>query len=272
MRDYSKYDFYGLLGLERDCDFSLMKKAYYRKAKSCHPDLHGGSPGKEEEFKLVVLAFDVLSDPDKRAFYDSRRFAQPAERRLEGFDLSEFSVMDSDADDTLEELIVGNEIPEHSTLATLFMDLEKTEVFMAFREGKCLYRRKDYRAALDRFKDVVFTAPGNILYRYHLARTYASLGSFSLAAREYSEGIGLGEKRIPPQKLVKFHRELDFVRRKSNPLLQGIISLLRPRKEDNPFVDSEGRMVDEMNRAIGNISAEIEERRKQREKEKRMLE
>ena len=55
---------YKVLGVETDCDFASIKKAYYRRVKECHPDLFGGSKSKEEEFKFLVLAFDVLSDPD----------------------------------------------------------------------------------------------------------------------------------------------------------------------------------------------------------------
>jgi len=219
------------------------------------------------------LAFDILSDPDKRRYYELQRFAvTDADRRLEGFDPSEYSVMDSFADDTLEELLVGNEIPEHSTLATLFLDLEKTEVFIRFREAKYSYRKKDYRTAMEIMRDLVSTAPTNILYRYYLARAYASLGSLYLSENEYSEGIRLGLKRIPPQKLEKFQKELSLVRKKRNPILHGIASFFGKKKEERLFLDSQADMISEMNRAISNISRERIEREREREKEKRMIE
>ncbi len=270
MKDYSSYDFYAILGIERNSDFLRIKKAYYQRAKDCHPDLHGGSEKKTEEFKTLVLAFNVLSDPDQRYYYDFRHFStREVVRDLPSFMPSEFSVMDSPEDDTLEELIVGNNIPEYTTLATLFLDLVKTEVFMNFREGKYLYRQKQYRSALDFFNKTVSIAPTNILYRYYLARTYASLGKFSAATREYSEGIKLGDGRIPPQKLDRFHAELAFVGKKRNPLIRCIRSFFKIKKDNNIFFDSQGEMISEMNRAISKIN---DERRKKTEKNTPLIE
>ena len=55
---------YELLGISNDCGFSALKKAYYRRARECHPDRFGNSPEKAEEFKQVVEAFVTLSDPE----------------------------------------------------------------------------------------------------------------------------------------------------------------------------------------------------------------
>lgn len=271
MKDYSKYNLYSILNIMESASFEEIKKAYYKAAKTCHPDLHSGSPQKEEEFKQIVLAFDILSDPDKRKIYDLQRAKEKKDAILPGFEPSVSSIMDSEADDTLEELIVGNEVPEYTTLATLFLDLERTEVFMTFREGKYLYRNKKYKSAIDCFLKIVNIAPTNILYRCFLARTYASLRKFSPASKQYSEAIKIGENRIPPQKLEKIRKELEFVRKKQNPLIGGIFSIFSNGNKDRVFFDSQSDMLDEMNRAINHLNAEIEQKKLQEEKEKHIL-
>lgn len=57
---------YKILGIARQARAAAIKAAYRRKAKVKHPDA-GGDP---EEFRLLKLAADVLSDPNKRAKYD----------------------------------------------------------------------------------------------------------------------------------------------------------------------------------------------------------
>jgi curved DNA-binding protein CbpA len=59
--------FYEVLGVPPDADEATIKHAYRRLAAKHHPDRDGGS---EEEFKKVAEAYLVLSDPEKRAYYD----------------------------------------------------------------------------------------------------------------------------------------------------------------------------------------------------------
>ena len=62
-------DLYQLLGVDRDADADTIKKAYRRLARELHPDVNQ-DPANQERFKEVTLAYEVLSDPDKRAAYD----------------------------------------------------------------------------------------------------------------------------------------------------------------------------------------------------------
>ena len=60
-------DLYGLLGLPRNASADDVKKAYRKEALVKHPD----RGGNKEEFQKMQAAYEVLSDPDKRAHYDA---------------------------------------------------------------------------------------------------------------------------------------------------------------------------------------------------------
>ncbi len=66
----SLIDYYETLGLPRTATSDEIKQAYRKLAKKWHPDRNKGSKEAEERFKQVQEAYDVLSDPDKRAKYD----------------------------------------------------------------------------------------------------------------------------------------------------------------------------------------------------------
>lgn len=65
-------DYYEVLGVPREADADQIKKAYRRQALQWHPDRHRGDDRESAEarFRQVSEAYEVLSDPDKRARYD----------------------------------------------------------------------------------------------------------------------------------------------------------------------------------------------------------
>ena len=65
-----KRDFYEVLGIDKGADDAAIKKAYRSMAKKYHPDLNPGDKNAEEKFKEVNEAYEVLSDPQKKAAYD----------------------------------------------------------------------------------------------------------------------------------------------------------------------------------------------------------
>jgi len=63
-------DYYAILGIERNALSAEIKKAFRKKAKLLHPDTVNGSRESDEEIKLLLLAYSILSDPGKRSDYD----------------------------------------------------------------------------------------------------------------------------------------------------------------------------------------------------------
>ncbi len=65
-----KRDYYEVLGVGRDASIDEIKRSFRKLAKQYHPDMNDGDKVSEAKFKEVNEAYEVLSDPDKRARYD----------------------------------------------------------------------------------------------------------------------------------------------------------------------------------------------------------
>jgi len=66
----AKRDYYEVLDVQKTASAEEIKKAYRKKAIQYHPDKNPGDKEAEEKFKEAAEAYDVLSNPDKRARYD----------------------------------------------------------------------------------------------------------------------------------------------------------------------------------------------------------
>src|SRR2546421_11018168 len=89
----TKKDYYEILGVGRDSDDEVIKRAYRKLAMQHHPDRNVGDAEAEVKFKEAAEAYEVLRDPAKRQRYD--RYGHAG---LEGMGLPDFgsaeSVMD----------------------------------------------------------------------------------------------------------------------------------------------------------------------------------
>ncbi len=66
----AKEDYYKLLGVSQNASDGEIKKSYRRMAMKFHPDRNKDNPDAEEKFKAAKEAYEILSDPQKRAAYD----------------------------------------------------------------------------------------------------------------------------------------------------------------------------------------------------------
>ncbi|HVL74302.1 MAG TPA: DnaJ C-terminal domain-containing protein [Beijerinckiaceae bacterium] len=108
---------YDVLGVAKTASAEEIQKAYRRLAKKHHPDLNPGDKSAEERFKTVSVAYDLLSDPDKRARFDRGEIdasgaERPQQRYYRDFAGAGHEAYGSDAgfadfaaDDILSELL-----------------------------------------------------------------------------------------------------------------------------------------------------------------------
>ena len=98
-------DYYKILGVDKNIDQKDVKRAYLKRAKQFHPDLHPDDPKAKAKFQALTEAYDVIGDPEKRRKYDQygeqwkqadafgggQGFGGRGGNPFEGFDFSNFS-------------------------------------------------------------------------------------------------------------------------------------------------------------------------------------
>ena len=95
-KDLYEKDFYKVLGVDKKASADEIKKKYRSLARDLHPDKTQGDSALEEKFKAVSEAYEILSDPKKRAEYDEARslferggFRAPTGGGFQGGDFSD---------------------------------------------------------------------------------------------------------------------------------------------------------------------------------------
>ena len=100
----SKRDYYQVIGVARDASPEEIKSAFRKLAFQYHPD-HNHEEGAADKFKELNEAYQVLSDPGKRANYDHYGFANT---EAFGRDFNGFSGFNSDLGNIFEAFFGGN--------------------------------------------------------------------------------------------------------------------------------------------------------------------
>ncbi|TGZ38065.1 dnaJ homolog subfamily C member 17 [Temnothorax curvispinosus] len=87
MDPLTQMDLYGLLGVEPTASMPEIKKAYRKKALTCHPDKNPDNPRAAELFQELSKVLEILTDPKARAAYDQAIAARKqAKERVRQFD------------------------------------------------------------------------------------------------------------------------------------------------------------------------------------------
>ena len=96
-------DYYKILGVDKTIPQKDVKRAYLKRAKQFHPDLHPDDPKAKAKFQALNEAYDVIGDPEKRKKYDQYGeqwrhadqmgggFGGQGGNPFEGFDFSNFT-------------------------------------------------------------------------------------------------------------------------------------------------------------------------------------
>lgn len=251
-------NYYDVLGVREDAGFGALRKAYRRRAMECHPDRFAGDTDKAEEFRHVVEAFNVLSDPIGRRSHDISLGAKAAAPAFEMgvFPEDDGAILDTLADDILEELIVGNVLPHGTSLQTLMLDLEQTKQFCLFREAKTSLYNGATGSAEALFRQYIAISPVNILAHYFLAKCCVANDKWADAERQLKTAIRIGSRRRPPLLLVRVRRELERVRRQRPDIIGALRRLFLTERKIRDSCTTEESERRALNRAINRLAME----------------
>ncbi|KAF2769114.1 DnaJ-domain-containing protein, partial [Teratosphaeria nubilosa] len=161
-----KTSYYELLGVQRQATEEELKKAYRRKALELHPDRnYGNEEHATKVFTEVQAAYEVLSDPQERAWYDSHESAILRGEDPEGDDAvpSYDNVKITTADDLARVVGKFNKNVEFTDapsgffgfLRELFEQLAKEEMAAAMYEGTVAPEYPTFGHKDDEYDDVV---------------------------------------------------------------------------------------------------------------------
>ena len=78
-------DYYKILGVDKTIPQKDVKKAYLKRAKQFHPDLHPDDPKAQAKFQALQEAYNVISDPEKRQKYDQYGEQWKQAEQFQGF-------------------------------------------------------------------------------------------------------------------------------------------------------------------------------------------
>ena len=132
-------NYYEILGIAHDSTAQEIKKSFRKRAKEIHPDVHPDSDRRsEEEMRMLLSAYEVLSDIEKRDEYDR---SLRSVLRAQGFDYREFLRRRADDPQSQSKLIFHDLLANHQEEA---VDLyERLSAGRGF-ELEAFLSREDY--------------------------------------------------------------------------------------------------------------------------------
>ena len=139
----AKQDYYETLGVSKDASQEDIKKAYRNLAKKYHPDINK-APDANEKFAAIQVAYDCLSDPEKRANYDRFGTEDPMNGAGAGGFSGGFSGF-SGFEDIFSSFFGGGQRESRSSGPTRGRDIEQ-EVTISFEEA-CNGTKKEIKFA-----------------------------------------------------------------------------------------------------------------------------
>jgi len=137
-----KRDYYESLGLNKDASEADIKKAFRQQAKKFHPDVNPGNSRAEARFKEINEAYEVLSDPGKKARYDQfghagvdPNFSGGAGGPFGGGGFGGFGGMDFDLSDIFGSIFGGGGATGRSRNAPRKGERVRTSLLITFEEA-----------------------------------------------------------------------------------------------------------------------------------------
>lgn len=156
-------DYYKIMGIPKDTPQKDIKSAYRKRAKQFHPDLHPNDPKAKAKFQALNEAYDVLSDPEKRAKYDQYgehwksmggfQGGDGGEGGFEGFDFSQFGGGGSFSD--FFEQLFGGARHRQSAQSSGFQNFGGFGGFNGFQQEEPMVQDKQCQVHIDMYTAIL---------------------------------------------------------------------------------------------------------------------
>lgn len=188
-------NFYEILCLKEDASEEEIKKAYFRMAKEFHPDRHFSIPLEETKNKLKVIvdsvtdAYNVLSDPQKRAEYDRSRAGTNniSSRYQYG---TEKEMARAKFNEGRSKMLLGF-YDQAQQLFSEAIRYENSEPTYYYYQGLALSRLGFYKESAASLKHAITIDPGETNYHIALGFTFMKLGFKERAKSSFRKALDL---------------------------------------------------------------------------------
>lgn len=188
---------YKILGVRKNASAKKIKQAFRTKAKKLHPDMN---PSDDSEFTRIKHAYDILSDPIKRAIYDESG-----------------TIMD----DTAEKEINNNMLTLFGKVVEITLQMKKeknTDIFKIMKEKskEIIANSKNnivkIEKIIERMQDVdsrISNKKGNVLFNQLIKQ---QIGNQELEKEKLKKSIHISEQIIEKIKDYKYNIERENIR------------------------------------------------------------